>query len=465
MRRGHRTGASRREFLKMASGGAAAAAAVAGFPAIVPASVLGPYAPGNRINVGAIGVCRISRGHDLPGVWKFDSARVVAVCDLDAKRVEDGKRLVNDHYAKKTGQPYSGVSGYGDYRELLANTDIDAVVISTPDHWHALITVAAVRAGKDVYLQKPASLTIAEGRALSDAVHRTGRIFQIGSQQRSSPQWRYAAELVRNGRIGRLQTVKIGLPGDPAGGATKEMPVPPGFNYDMWLGSTPAVYYTEDRVHPQAGYGRPGWLRCEQFGAGMITGWGAHHLDCAHWAMDTEYTGPVEVWGTAAFPKSGLWDVHGEFKTEALYASGVHMIVSREFPNGIRFEGTEGWIFVSRGNETVTASDPQSRLKDEQALAASDPRIITSVIGADEVHLYESTDHHGNWLECVRTRRQPISPAEVAHRSCTACLLHHIAMKLNRRLTWDPGKERFVGDDQANAMLSRPQRAPYVLTV
>jgi predicted dehydrogenase len=461
MRRGHRAGTSRREFLKSAGGGAVAA--VAGFPAIVPASVLGPYAPGNRINIGAIGVGRISRGHDLPGVWKFDSARVVAVCDLDAKRVEDGKRLVNGYYAKKTGGAYDGVTGYGDYRELLANTDIDAVVISTPDHWHALITVAAVRAGKDVYLQKPASLTVAEGRVLSDAVHRTGRIFQIGSQQRSSPQWRYAAELVRNGRIGRLQTVKIGLPGDPAGGAEKEMPVPPGFNYDMWLGSTPAVYYTEDRVHPQAGYGRPGWLRCEQFGAGMITGWGAHHLDCAHWAMDTEYTGPVEVWGTAAFPKSGLWDVHGEFKTEALYASGVHMIVSGEFPNGIRFEGTEGWIFVSRGNETVTASDPQSRLKDEQALAASDPKIITSVIGADEVHLYESTDHHGNWLECIRTRRQPISPAEVAHRSCTACLLHHIAMKVNRRLKWDPDKERFVGDDQANAMLSRPQRAPYVL--
>ena len=465
MSRQHRTGTSpsRRDFLKTAGGGAIAAAAVAGFPAIVPASVLGPHAPGNRINIGAIGVGRISRGHDLPGVWKYDSARIVAVCDLDATRVEDAKRLVNGYYAKAAGQPYNGVTGYGDYRELLNNKDIDAVIVSTPDHWHALITVAAVRAGKDVYLQKPASLTIAEGRALSDAVHRSGRIFQIGSQQRSSPQWRYAAELVRNGRIGRLQTVKIGLPGDPAGGVEAEMPVPLSLNYDMWLGSTPVVYYTEDRVHPQAGYGRPGWLRCEQFGAGMITGWGAHHLDCAHWAMDTEYTGPVEVWGTAEFPKSGLWNVHGPFRTEALYANGVHMIVSGEFPNGIRFEGTEGWIFVSRGNETVTASDPQSRLKDEQALAGSNPAIITSVIGPGEVHLYESTDHHGNWLECIRTRRQPIAPVEVAHRSCSACLLHHIAMKLPRRLRWDPEKERFIGDEQANAMLSRRERAPYVL--
>jgi len=456
-------GPSRREFLKAAGGSAVAAAAVAGFPAVVPASVLGPHAPSSRINVGAIGVGRISRGHDMPGIWKVDTARLVAVCDLDAKRVEDGKRLVNDYYARKTGQPYAGVTGYADYRELLANTDIDAVVISTPDHWHALITVAAVKAGKDVYLQKPSSLTIPEGRAMSDAVHRSGRIFQIGSQQRSSPQWRYAAELVRNGRIGQLKTVKIGLPGDPPGGSTAPMPVPPTLNYDMWLGSTPEVFYTEDRVHPQSGYGRPGWLRCEQFGAGMITGWGAHHLDCAHWAMDTEYTGPVEVWGTAEFPKSGLWDVHGAFRTEARYANGVHMIVSGEFPNGIRFEGTDGWVFVSRGNETVTASDPQSRLKDEQALAASDPRIITSVIGPDEVRLYESLDHHGNWLECVRTRRQPIAPVEVAHRSCTACLLHHIAMKLPRRLRWDPDRERFVGDDEANALLARPQRAPYAL--
>jgi predicted dehydrogenase len=454
---------SRRDFLKTTGTGIAASAVMGGFPTIVPASVLGASAPGNRINVGSIGTGRISRGHDMPGVWKYDTARIVAVSDLDSKRLEDAKRLVNDYYAKKTGTPYDGVTGYADYRDLLASRDVDAVLISTPDHWHALIAVAAVRAGKDVYLQKPASLTIAEGRALADAVHRSGRIFQIGSQQRSSPQFRYAAELVRNGRIGRLQTVKIGLPGDPAGKVEPEMPVPPNLDYDMWLGSTPVVYYTENRVHPQTSYDRPGWLRCEQFGAGMITGWGSHHIDCAHWAMDTEYTGPVEVWGTAEFPTSGLWDVHGAFKTEATYANGVHMIVSGEFPNGIRFEGTDGWIFVSRGDETVTPSDPVARLKDAQALAASNPAIITSVIGPDEVHLYESTDHHGNWLECVRSRRNPIAPVEVAHRSCTACLLHHIAMKLKRRLRWDPDKERFVGDDQANAMLSRPQRAPYRL--
>jgi predicted dehydrogenase len=436
---------------------------LAGFPSIVPASVFGATAPGNRINVGAIGNGRISRGHDLPGVWRFDGARIVAVCDVDSKRAEDAKVLVHGQYAKVTGKPYDGVTAYHDYRELLANRDVDAVVISTPDHWHTLIAIDAVEAGKDVYLQKPASLTIAEGRALSNAVHRSGRIFQIGSQQRSSPQFRYAAELVLNGRIGELKTVEVGLPGDPSGEEEPTMPVPKNLDYDRWLGSTEVVPYTEKRVHPQVGYDRPGWLRCEQFGAGMITGWGAHHIDSAHWAMGTEFTGPIEVWGAAEFPKKGLWDVHGPFRTEAIYANGVRMIVSGDFPNGIKFIGTEGWIFVSRGNEAVTASDPVSRVKDPRALAASDPRIITSVIGPDEIHLYESTNHHRNWLECVKSRRQPIAPVEVAHRSCSACLIHHLAMKVKRKLYWDPLRERFKNDDEANAMLSRPQRPPYTI--
>jgi len=451
---------TRRQFL----GDAGKVAAIAGFPAIVPSSVLGAFSPGNRINIGAIGTGRISRGHDLPGIWQYDTARIMAVCDLDSSRAKDAVTLVNGQYTKQTGKPYSGVTAYTNYRELLANKDVDAVVISTPDHWHALIAMDAVAAGKDVYLQKPASLTIAEGRALSDAVHRSGRIFQIGSQQRSTVQFRVAAELVRNGRIGQLKTVEIGLPGDPSGEIEPDMAVPENLNYDMWLGSTPVVPYTEKRVHPQKGYDRPGWLRCEQFGAGMITGWGAHHLDSAHWAMDTEYTGPIEVWGTAEFPKKGLWDVHGPFRTEAIYANGVHMIVSGDFPNGLKFIGTNGWIFVSRGNETVTASDPVAKLKDPQALAASDPKILTSVIGPTEIHLYESKEHHGNWLECIRSRRATIAPVEVAHRACSACLIHHMAMKVKRKLYWDPQHERFRNDDEANGMLSRPQRLPYAIT-
>jgi predicted dehydrogenase len=433
-----------------------------GFPTIVPSSVFGKNAPSNRINIGAIGTGRISRIHDMPGVWKYDHAKIIAVCDVDSKRADEAKILVNNFYTTKTGKPYDGVKVYTDYKKLLDNKDIDAVLISTPDHWHAQIGIDAVRAKKDVYLQKPAALTITEGRALSDAVKKTKRIVQIGSQQRSSTQFRYAAELVRNGRIGQLKTVYVGLPGDPSGEEELEMPVPPNLNYDMWLGSTPNIYYTEKRVHPQVDFGRPGWLRCEQFGAGMITGWGSHHIDCAHWAMDTEYTGPVEVSGWAEFPKHGLWDVHGKFQTEAVYANGVRMIVSNELPNGIKFEGTNGWIFVTRGNYAATSSDPVAST-DVKPLDASDPKILTSVITPNEIHLYESKDHHGNWLDSIKSRKEPISPIEIGHRSCSTCLIHHITMKLQRKVYWDPEKEIFKNDDEATAMLSRPQRPPYII--
>lgn len=453
---------NRRDFVKTSlKGGIATSLALTGFPTILPATVFGKNAPSNKINIAAIGVGRISRDHDMAETLKYDHARIMAVCDLDSKRLADGKKYVNDFYSKKTGKSYDGVTMYGDHRELLLNKDIDAVLISTPDHSHAYLGIHAVEAGKDVYLQKPASLTIAEGRALSNAVHRTGRILQIGSQQRSSTQFRYAAELVRNGRIGTLKTVYVGLPGDPGGDEEAEMPIPVNLNYDAWLGSTPYKYYTEKRVHPQNDYSRPGWLRCEQFGAGMITGWGAHHVDCAHWAMDTEYTGPVEVWGRADFPKSGLWNVHGLFQTEGMYANGVKMMISNELPNGIKFEGTEGWIFVTRGNYRASASDPVISNANTKALTASNDKIITSVIGENEINLYRSEEQHGNWLDCIRSRKQPISPVEVGHRSCSTCLVHHIVMKVKRKLYWDPMNERFTNDDEANSMLNRPHRFPY----
>jgi predicted dehydrogenase len=452
---------NRRHFVKNSlKASAATTLGLVGFPTIVPASVFGKNAPSNKINIGAIGVGRISRDHDMFETLQYDHAQIVAVCDLDSKRLLDGKKYVNDFYTKKTGKPFDGVTMYDDHKALLQNKDIDAVLISTPDHSHAYLGIHAVEAGKDVYLQKPASLTIAEGRALSNAVHRTGRILQIGSQQRSSVQFRYAAELVRNGRIGTLKTVYVGLPGDPGGEEEPEMPIPKNLNYDAWLGSTPNVYYTEKRVHPQNDYGRPGWLRMEQFGAGMITGWGAHHVDCAHWGMDTEYTGPLEISGHADFPKSGLWNVHGLFQTEGIYANGVKMIISNEIPNGIKFVGTEGWIFVTRGDYRASSSDPIPK-NAEKALSASNDKIIQSVIGANEINLYRSTEQHGNWLDCIKSRVQPISPVEIGHRSCSTCLLHHIAMKLKRKIYWDPMNERFINDDEANALLNRPHRFPY----
>lgn len=448
---------SRRRFLKTAAG----TAAVAGFPTIVPSTVFGQMAPSERITVGAIGVGRISRGHDLPAIFKYDGARVIAVCDLDTNRAELGRQFVCTAYEKKLGKPYDAVTVYHNYHELLANKEIDAVVISTPDHQHAIVAAAAVRAGKDVYLQKPASLTIAEGRYLSDAVQASGRILQIGSQQRSWKQFYRACELVRNGRIGEVKHVEIGLPGDPAGGNPTPMPVPAGFNYDAWLGSTPEVAYTLDRVMPVQGFDRPGWLRMEQFGAGMITGWGAHHVDTAHWGMNTEYTGPVEIWGTAEFPTHGLWDVHGKFLTHARYANGMTMDISGDFPNGIKWYGTKGWIFVQRDGMNSPTAKPGDPVPKVEVLQASDPKILDSVIGPDEIHLYTANEQHANWLDCIKTRQQPTAPVEIGHRACSTCLLHHIAMKTNRHLHWDPEREKFVGDDAANAMLSRPQRSPY----
>jgi len=447
----------RRNFIKTT----ALASAAFGFPTIVPASVFGKNAPSNMINIGQIGCGRIARDHDLPGVLQHDMARIVAVSDVDSNRVADGKKLVESYYTKKMGSPYLDVKQYADYHEMLANKDIDAVVISTPDHWHSQPAMEAALAGKHVYLQKPTSLTVREGRQLVDVVNKTGIVLQLGTQQRSSEQFRKAAELVRNGRIGKLHTVRIGLPGDPAGPEAPAMPIPTSLNYDMWLGSTSEVPYIEIGVHPAQGYGRPGWLRLEQYGAGMITGWGQHHFDSAAWGMDTELTGPRFIEAVAEFPRSGLWNVHGDFMVKAEYDNGIAMYTSGGYPNGIRYEGTDGWIWVSRGDYTASASDPVAKNASSKALDASDPKILESVIGADEIQLQRSTEHHVNWLGAIQGSNELLSPAEIGHRACSVCLVSHVAMKLGRKLEWDAKSETFVNDTEANSHLSRPQRAPY----
>jgi Oxidoreductase family, NAD-binding Rossmann fold/Oxidoreductase family, C-terminal alpha/beta domain/TAT (twin-arginine translocation) pathway signal sequence len=449
---------SRRQFLKTTLAGAAGAAVL---PTIVPSSVFGADAPSKRIQIGQIGCGRIAHDMDMPGILKHDIARIVAVCDLDSKRLQHGKEFVEGTYAKKAGRDKAvAVKTYGDYRELLRDGQIDAIAVSTPEHWHAELVIAGALAGKDLYVQKPLSMTLVEGRAVSDTVRAKKRAFQIGSQQRSTAQFRIACELVRNGRVGKLHTVKIGLPVDPPGGDPREMPVPPNLNYEMWLGCTPQAPYTEDRVHPQNSItDRPGWLRIDSYCLGMITGWGSHHVDIAHWGMGTELTGPIEIEGRAKFPKEGLWNVHGPYHIEAKYANGVTMIIDDKFTNGVRFEGDAGWIFVSRGGVKATASDPATAYG--KALEASDPRILDSKIGPNEIHLYRSNDHHLNWLTSIRTRQPAVTTPEEAHRSTSACILGWIAMKLGRNLHWDPVKEVFIGDDEANSMRSRPQRAPY----
>ena len=422
-------------------------------PTIVPASVVSPDAPSKRIAVGCIGVGRMGLA-DMKEVLGFQQVQLVAVCDVDSKRANYARQLVETHYSKQSSAgTYKGCAAYRDFRDLIERKDIDAVVICTPDHWHALPAIAAAKAGKDLFVQKPLTLTIQEGRVLSDTVRRYGRVFQVGSQQRSESNFRFACELVRNGRIGKLQKVLVGLPTDPGGAIEAPMPVPENLDYDMWLGPAPWAEYTENRVHPQNGYDRPGWLRIQDYGAGMITGWGAHHNDIAQWGMGSEYTGPVEIQGQAEYPKDGLWNVHGAFRIEYTYANGVKVICADENKNkqGILFEGTQGWVFVTRGK-----------------IDAQPKSLVTSTIGPDEIHLYQSNNHKGNFFECIKSRAETIAPVEIAHRSCTVCLLGDIAMRLGRKLKWDQQQERFTGpresgDDQANRMLSRPMRSPWLL--
>jgi predicted dehydrogenase len=445
---------SRREFGRTAAG--AVAAAVAG-PLVLPSRLFGADAPSNRVRIGQIGCGRIARVHDMPGVFKSGLADIVAVCDLDSKRAAEGKTLVEKLY-RDAQRTTPAISIHHEYHELLARGDVDAVVISLPDHWHAELAIAATKAGKDVYLQKPFTMTHAEGVLLREAVASSGRVFQVGSQQRSTVQFRRACELVRSGRVGRLRRVEIGLPIDPTKPDDPEQPVPANLVYDRWLGCTPLVYYTEQRVHPQQGYGRPGWLRNESYCLGMITGWGSHHFDTAHWAMDVELGGPTRVEGRAEFPKSKIWNVHGAYDVELTYPGEVQVRVSDKLPNGLKFIGDEGWIWVTREGET-TSSDPANPGKAMPPLDASDPKLLDPT--GVKVQLPRSEEHHRNWLECVRSRQTPIAPAPVAHRSGTACIVSWIAMKLGRPLTWDPKQERFLNDEQANSMLARPERAPY----
>ncbi|HLR31154.1 MAG TPA: Gfo/Idh/MocA family oxidoreductase [Fodinibius sp.] len=437
---------------------------IAAFPNILPSSVLDKNGPNDKINIGQIGCGRIAQSHDLPETLSHDVARMIAVCDVDSNRMKDAKKLVEQFYAVKEGSKnYIEVKMYEDYRELLLNPDIDAVIISTPDHWHVQPAIEAALANKDVYLQKPVSLTVAESQLLCKVAKEQGTILQVGTQVRStSPQFKYAAELVRNGRIGKLHTVIVNFPADNTGADTNKMPVPDHLNFDKWLGSTPKMSYSESAVHPANGYSRPGWLWLEQFGAGMITGWGQHQFDLAAWGMGTEHTGPTSIEAMARFYKNRPRHVHGDFMVKAEYENGVTMYANSRSPVVIRYEGSEGWIEVFRGDYSITEENPATSEANRKILNASDPRMLASEIKDEEIHLYPITnEHHGNWLDCIRSRKQPMSPIEVGHHICTLCLISHIAMKIPGRLGWDPEKEQFTNSDRANSMLSRSQRKPY----
>ncbi len=451
---------SRRRFLK---GGATLAAGL-GFPAILTSrSRAAAVAPAKPLRVLQIGCGRIANDMDIPGLLRHpDLARIVAVCDVDSKRAGLAKDKVSAAYKKSLGEAPDIIAS-GNYRELLEREDIDAVSISTPDHWHAQPVVEAALAGKHIYVQKPLTLTIAEGQVVARVVRDKKRILQIGSQQRSTEQFHRACQLVRNGAIGTVRKVQIGLPTDPSGGDGKVIPVPETFDYDQWLGWTKEVPYTKDRCHPQEGFKeRPGWLRLNQFTCGMMTGWGSHHIDIAHWGMGTELTGPIAVNATAKWPGAdSFWDVHGAYDVKLQYANGVEMHISDKFTNGIRFEGDKGWIFVSRGGFSATASDPKSS-KGGKALDASDKSLLTADLSKHDVQLHRAPkwDHHLDWLTAVSDGRDPVTNVETGHRSNSACMVSWIGMKLGRPLKWDPVAERF-DDDEANGMIHREERGSY----
>jgi myo-inositol 2-dehydrogenase/D-chiro-inositol 1-dehydrogenase len=452
---------SRRSFIKTSFGGAVGLTLL---PSIIPARLLGAEAPGKKIQVAQIGCGRMGRS-DLGNVLTQSPARVVALCDLDARRLAAGKKMVEEFYQNR-GEAKAGVKTFHDYHEVLASPDIDAVVVTVPDHVHALVAIEAAIAGKHIYVQKPVTYSIVEAIGLRRAVHAKKMILQTGSQQRSEHPWisfRLASEAVRNGRIGRLKTIKIGIGLDrPSGHSPEPMPVPANLDFERWLGPAPEQAYLERRVHPQDSLdGRPGWITTEDFGLGMITNWGAHHVDIAQWAMGQELGGPLTVDARADFMTDDAWTVHTTYHVEMQYPNNVQVILDNQFETGLRFEGDEGWVFCTRGDEKITASDPNTAAGRGalSSLRASDPKIL-SPLAVNATRWAPSSHHHLNWLESILANRQPIAPIDQSARSLEACAAAWISMKLKRKVTWNAATEMFVGDDGANALRGRKARKP-----
>ena len=452
---------SRRSFLGRSAGGLLGLSLV---PALIPARLRGADSPANKINVAQIGCGRMGRS-DMGNVLTEPLARVVAVCDLDAYRLGQGKKMAENYYTTR-GESHVNVRTYHDFREVLAAPDIDAVVITVPDHSHAYVAVAAALAGKHIYVQKPVTYSIGEAICLRKVVEAKRTILQTGSQQRSERPWgsfRAASEAVRNGRIGRLKRIQIGIGIDqPSGKHPAASAIPATLDYERWLGPAPEQAYMEGRVHPQHNLeGRPGWITTEDFGLGMITNWGAHHIDIAHWAMGQELGGPQKVSAQADFMHDDLFTVHAGYHVEMEYPGQVQVILDQHFENGIRFEGEEGWVFCARSEEKVTASDPTTPAGREalKPLRASRESILES-LPANAIRWAPSRTHHGNWLESIVAKHDPVAPIQQSARSLEACVAAWVSMKLGRPVTWDAASETFGNDAAANAFRERKARKP-----
>jgi predicted dehydrogenase len=423
---------NRREFLRTAT----LAGAALGFPVIVPSTVFGQNAPSNRIGMGLIGLGLMMGGHQGHMCGRED-VQVLAVCDVHRDRRENARQSVERAYAaKKASGAYQGCEAYNEYERIVERRDIDAVVVVTPDHWHAPISVAAMRSGKDVYVQKPMTLTIREGRIMSDVARQYGAILQVGSQQRSERAFRKACEIVRNGWIGKVHTAYASLGEFAPPRTLPEQPIPEGFDYDRWLGSTPWYPYNEARV--KGDYGG-GWRCFWDYGSRKNGDWGAHHFDIIQWALGMDDSGPVEF-----IPKG----YEGTLYQTHVYKDGTRVLKNHPDMKGqmIRFIGEKGEVLVSRGDQLVTTP---AALKDRP-------------LGPNDIHLYNSNHHEDNWVQCLKTRRPPICPAEIGHRTATICHLSGIAERLKRPLKWDPEKELIIGDPEASRWMDRPRRAPYV---
>ena len=431
---------NRRRFLKRAAG---TAAGVMSFPYIVSSSAFGAS---EKITVGCVGVGPQGSG-DMGNFLRQNDAQVVAVCDVKDPVLKAAQKRVNEHYQG------TGCAAYKDFRELMARDDIDVVLAAPPDHWHVLIALAAVRAGKDVYLEKPMGLSLAQDQALRAAVHRHGRVFQFGTQQRSERNFRFACELALNGRLGKLHTINVWSPGSSQGGDPTPVPVPEWLDYEMWLGPAPYTPYTKDRCSNKL------WWFISDYALGFIAGWGIHPLDIALWGGGEKVACPVEIEGKGIWPTEGVCDTAMNWKVVCKYDSGVTMNFTgdpypdewkqrygRTTSHGTAFEGTDGWVHVDRSS-----------------LNAHPKELLETEFGPNDIHLYKSDNHVRNLLDCVKSRAETVCPIDVAVQADIICQISDIAIRLEQKLKWDPKTERFVNNDTANRRLSRSMRTPWTL--
>ncbi|MFC1724570.1 Gfo/Idh/MocA family protein [candidate division KSB1 bacterium] len=413
-----------------------------GFPYIVPSSVFGRSGiipPSEKITIGCIGVGGMGTGN-MRSFLDLSDARIVAVCDLDKNNLMNAKKIVDEYYNN------SDCDTYHDFRELVARKDIDVISMATPDHWHSITAIAAAKSGKDIYGEKPISHSLHEGRAMCDAVKRYNRIWQTGSWQRSQENFRFACELVLNGRIGKVSHVEVGLPSGYSYSGTKEMEMvtdpPPELDYNFWLGPAPYHAYQRCRVHWN-------WRWNLEYGGGQLMDWVGHHVDIAHWGLGLDYDGPVVVDGTGDFLKDGLWNSAYKYRVNTEYRNGIKMTIAGghdDIKHGTKWIGEHGWVWVDRG---FLDANPKSLLRER-----FDP---------DEIHLLHSKGHHRNFLDCVKTRETTLAPSEIAHRSASPGHLGQISMLLGRKIQFDPDTEEIIGDPTASRMLGYAFRSPWYL--